>query len=66
MKITIDRIEKRFVVVETENKDILDVDIRLLPHDIQEGDIVEITVNKEEKEEKRKKMTELMNDLWLD
>ena len=66
MKITIDRIEERFVVVETENKDILDVDIRLLPHDIQEGDIVEITVNKEEKEEKRKKMTELMNDLWLD
>lgn len=66
MKITVDRIESRFAVVETENGEILDVDLRLLPYDIQEGDIVELTINKRKKEERVDIIKGLMGDLWED
>lgn len=66
MKITVDRIENRFAVVETENGEILDVDLRLLPYDIQEGDIIELTINKRKKEEKVDIIKGLMGDLWED
>jgi len=63
MKVIIDRIEGEFAVVETEDKEILNLPKKLVP-DACEGDVVTITIDKAETEKRKKNIKNLMNDLF--
>lgn len=66
-QITVDRIEGEFAVCETQSKQMIDIPITLLPEPVNEGNIYEIgfTPLDKEKEERKKKMEERMNNLWV-
>lgn len=64
MKITIDRIEGEYAVVELENKTMLDMSILLIPEGAKEGDIISIEIDKKETETRTKRIEKLMHDLW--
>lgn len=64
MKITIDRIEGEYAVVELENKTMLDMSILLIPEGAKEGDIISIEIDKKEAETRTKRIEKLMHDLW--
>ncbi len=64
MKITIDRIEGEYAVVELENKTMLDMSILLIPEGAKEGDILSIEIDKDETKARKERVKELMDDLW--
>ena len=64
MKITIDRIEGEYAVVELENKTMLDMSILLIPEGAKEGDILSIENDKDETKARKERVKELMDDLW--
>lgn len=63
IKVIIDRFEGEFAVVETEDKEMLNIPHKLLP-DACEGDVVTITIDKDETEKRKKNIKNLMNDLF--
>jgi len=66
MRIIIDRIEEEFFVVELENKQIINVPKAIMPRNAKEGDVISIEVDVGESTERKKKINDLMNELWED
>lgn len=64
MKVTIDRFEGDYAVVELEDRQMVDLPKALVPSDANEGDILEITVNRDETEKRRRRIEKLTEDLW--
>ncbi len=62
--IIIDRIEGEFAVVELPDGRMVDMPKELLPVGANEGDVIEIRINRDERARRQKRIEELMNDLW--
>lgn len=56
MKITIDRFEEDFAIVELENKDMVEVPRVIIPEEAKEGDIISITIEKAETDERKERI----------
>ncbi|RBP58207.1 DUF3006 family protein [Alkalibaculum bacchi] len=69
MKYIIDRFEGDYAVVEDENKLMMDIQLEDLPKEVQEGDVLvkigdSYSVDLGETERRKKKIQELVDDLW--
>ena len=64
MKIIIDRFEGDHIVVELEDGNLVDMPRSLVPDGAIEGDVILITLNKEEANERKKRIEEMTKDLW--
>lgn len=64
MRITIDRFEGEFGLVELEDGSIKDMPIYLIPQGAKEGDIIEISINEEEILSRKERIEDLCEDLW--
>ena len=64
MNIIIDRFEGNFVIVELEDKRMINMPIELVPAEAKEGDILEIQVALDKTEELRKKIGKEVEGLW--
>ncbi len=64
MKIIIDRFEGSFAVVELSDMTFADMPVSLVPEGAKEGDVLSIKIDKEETENRRKRIEKLMDDLW--
>lgn len=65
MQVIIDRFENDYAVVELDNGIFVDLPKVLVPN-AHEGDVVDITVNTQETENRHKKIQKLMNNLFED
>src|SRR5699024_10597249 len=63
MKFTIDRFEGNLVVVELENREMINISREILPPDSKEGDILSIEINKAETEKRKKRIQDKFNNL---
>lgn len=63
MKVTIDRFEGEYAVVELDNGSFANLPKVLVP-DSSEGDIVEITINTDETCKRNRNINNLMNELF--
>lgn len=63
MKVIVDRIEKDCLVLETEVGTTLNVPKKLIP-EAKEGDIIKIEIDKNETENRKKEITDLMNQIF--
>ncbi|GLI18780.1 hypothetical protein TSYNTROPHJE_05930 [Tepidanaerobacter syntrophicus] len=66
MKVIIDRFEGDFAVVELPDKTMVNMLKILLPSEAKEGDVITITVDKEETKSRKAHIEKLMNDVWED
>ncbi len=66
MKIIIDRFEGNIAVVELPNGNMEQCPKSIFPDNVQEGDIISISIDKKETEEKRTVLTERLNRLLKD
>lgn len=66
MKWIIDRIENNIAVCELENGEMLDVKISALPKGIKEGDVIKLSVDEIETNERKERIDKLMNSLFKD
>ena len=66
MKWIIDRIENDTAVCEIEDGTTIDVHLNALPKGIKESDVLNISVNTAETENRKEKISKLMNDLFKD
>ena len=64
MKFTIDRFEDGFVVVELENKDMLDLPILLFPEGSKEGDVFEISLDEDETYKRKERIEDKFKRLF--
>ena len=64
-RLTVDRIEGDFAVLENEDGKTAAVKLFLLP-DVEEGDILEISQNRSEAEARKASAAERVNKLWKD
>lgn len=64
MKWIIDRIENNIAVCELENGEMLDVKISALPKEIKEGDVIKLSVDETETNERKERIDKLMNSLF--
>lgn len=64
MKWIIDRIENNIAVCELENGEMLDVKISALPKGIKEGDVIKLSVDETETNERKERIDKLMNSLF--
>ncbi|NTW96628.1 MAG: DUF3006 domain-containing protein [Erysipelotrichaceae bacterium] len=63
MKVIIDRFEGDYAVVELPNETFIDVPKALFP-DAKEGDVIDVSVDKEDTERRKAKIEELMKELF--
>lgn len=63
MKVTIDRFEGDYAVVETQEKNIFNIPKALLPH-AKEGDVINIEIDEEETKKRTLHIKQMMDDLW--
>lgn len=66
MKWIIDRIENNIAVCELENGEMLDVKISALPKGTKEGDVIKLSVDEIETNERKERIDKLMNSLFKD
>lgn len=66
MKFTIDRFEGDFAVVELEDREMVDLPLSLLPENAKEGDILNITIDKNASEIRRKRIQDKFDSLFSD
>jgi len=66
VRVIIDRFEGEVVVVELEQGVFIQVNKKIFPPEVKEGDIVSINIEKEETEERSKHIQKLMDDMWED
>lgn len=66
MKIIIDRFEGDFVIVELEDKELVDFPRILLPEEAKEGDVLSITIDEDETEIRRKRIQDKFDSLFSD
>ncbi|WP_303863996.1 DUF3006 domain-containing protein [Alkalibaculum bacchi] len=69
MKYIINRFEGDYAVVEDENKLMMDIHLKDLPKEVQEGDVLvkigdSYSVDLGETERRKKTIEELVDDLW--
>ncbi|MDE6723076.1 MAG: DUF3006 domain-containing protein [Eubacterium sp.] len=62
----VDRIEDDFAVCEIEEGNFADIPIKALPDGVLEGDVIHISVETEETENRKKNINNLMNSLFKD
>lgn len=70
-KFTIDRIEEGKAVLECENGEMVSLELSSLPKNIKEGDILEFAdgsyfLDNEETEKRKKRIRDLMSNLFED
>lgn len=63
MRISVDRFEGDFAVVETETGETVNMPRCLIP-DAAEGDVISVTVDRDETEKAEKKNAELLHSLF--
>ncbi|MSU00436.1 DUF3006 domain-containing protein [Tissierella pigra] len=56
MKFTIDRFEEDFAIVELENKDTIEIPRIIIPEEAKEGDIISITIEKDETDKRKERI----------
>ena len=61
----VDRIENGFMVLETEDKQTVNLPHSLLP-EAKEGDVITLSINQDEKEKRHDKTRALMDTLFED
>ena len=66
MKWIIDRIEGNIAVCELPNCDTINISISALPNGVKEGDVICLSIDKKEAEDRKKKIDGLMNSLFKD
>lgn len=64
MRLTIDRFEGEFAVVELPDRSQVNFPVILLPSEAQEGDVIEITINSTISRERKKEISRLMDKIW--
>lgn len=64
MKFTIDRFEGEFAIVELENKEMLDIPKGILPIEAKEGDIISVSVEQGETEERKERIQSKFDRLF--
>ena len=64
MKITIDRFEGDFAVIEFENGETADMPCILIPGGAKEGDVIEIRIDAQETELRKQRISHKLNDLF--
>lgn len=64
MKVIIDRIEGDLAVLELENGEFINVDIRILPSNAMEGSIITISCDENETDKKRTEVKQKMNAIF--
>lgn len=65
MEIIIERIENEIVVVELPSKELINVPKKLFGN-VKENDVVNITIDKKKTNERKEKITELINQVFED
>jgi hypothetical protein len=65
MKVIIDRFEGDYAIVELPNETFIDVPKVLFP-DAKEGDVIDVSVDKEDTERRKAKIQDLMKELFKD
>ena len=65
MQIIVDHIEDDYLVVELEDLSTIDIPRALIPN-AKEGDVVDIIINEEATNERRKEVHKLMDELFVD
>lgn len=58
MKFTIDRFEGELALVELEDKEIIAIPKKVLPKEVEEGDIIVMEIDEKETEKKRARIEE--------
>ncbi|WFA08864.1 DUF3006 domain-containing protein [Tissierella sp. Yu-01] len=64
MKFTIDRFEGEYAVVELENKEIVNIPIKALPEEAQEGDIINVSIDNEGTTDREKRIRDKFESLF--
>jgi len=65
MEVIVDRIEEDYLVLETENKKIVNVPRNFIPN-AQEGDIIDININYEKRAKREQEINSLKKRLFID
>lgn len=64
MKVSIDRFEGDYAVVELPDMSTVDMSKQLLPKGAKEGDVLSISIDIDETKNRKKKVEKLMDELW--
>lgn len=64
MKVTIDRLEGNFAVLELANRDTETIPAALLPEGAQEGDVLEIRILSDERKDREARIEKLMDSVF--
>lgn len=62
----IDRFEGEYAVVELDDKTFVNIPKKALPTNAKEGDVLIVTINREETADREKRMSERLNGLFKD
>lgn len=65
MEVIVNRIEGNYLILELENGNVIDVPKELIP-EAKEGDIVNITIDKEKTKRKKEEIENLINSVFED
>mgnify|MGYP003318288555 CR=1 FL=1 len=65
-KFIVDRIEGDKAVLECENGDMVNLELKALPKNIKEGDVISYFLNSDETKARKEKIKNLMNSLFED
>lgn len=63
LKVIVDRFEGEFAVVEMEDKTMVNMPKCLIPES-REGDVIIIKIDEEETANRKKRMKDMMRNLW--
>ena len=63
MQVIVDRVEEKFLVVELETGKVVNMPQELAP-EAQEGDVITITISKEETKKRKENITKLMAEVF--
>lgn len=66
MNYIIDRFEGEYAVCELEDLRMVNIPKEALPHDAKEGDRIQVTIDTEGTTDRKKNITKLMDDLFVD
>ena len=64
MKLTVDRFEGKYAVVELEGGECENIAVSLLPEGVREGDVLSIEIDKTETDKRKHKIENLMDKLF--
>ena len=66
MKVTVDRFEEEYAVMELEEGVFINMPKALLPNLVEEGDVIIIEIDEEATDRRRNRIEEMMNNLLED